>query len=93
VPLVRTETQLFNMFSQLDLEKLRPLFSSPLSITSAIVLVFVAVFYLPRFSEKSSVPFYTEGDSTLKKRWMFDGISLLREGYNKVCKNLQGAGH
>ena len=81
------------MFLQLDLEKLYPSFSPPLSITSTIVLLFIAVLFLSRFYEKSSLPLYSEGDSILKKRWMFDGITLLQEGYHKVCKNSQGAGH
>lgn len=79
------------MFLQLDLEKLCSLFPPPLSITSTIVLLFIATLLLLRFYAKSPLPLYSEGDSILKKRWMFDGIALLREGYHKVCKKLQDA--
>jgi hypothetical protein len=74
------------MFSRLTLESLPFIqLSPPLTIPSGIILlaiVVAAAFYLPLFYQKRAIPFYVAGDP--QKRWMFDSLNLLQEGYNKV---------
>jgi hypothetical protein len=72
-----------------NLELLRRFLETPSSyFTSTIVFFIVTLFYISRFQEsKNDVPIYgqSSGDiKSAKKRYMFDSLNLVAEGYQKV---------
>jgi hypothetical protein len=78
------------MLSQpVDIQILRYLLGAPSLYIGSAVTIFIVTFlyFFCRNEHKLSIPIYKGGDGnaeTLKKRWMFDAINLLNEGYAKV---------
>jgi hypothetical protein len=76
------------MLSQpVDIQILRYLLGTPSLYIGSAVAIATFLYFFCRNESKISSPIYKGGDSnveTLKKRWMFDAINLLNEGYAKV---------
>lgn len=68
--------------------RLVPQFTLITTVIVIVLIAFTAAVYLRRiFEKKSDVPFYqwdTAVAGSPRKRWMFDSLNLLREGYSKV---------
>ena len=71
-----------------SLEAMFQAFGAPISLVLCLaVIASFATLYAKRLRSNSTIPLYIPQISTAggqKKRWMFDSVNLLQEGYQRV---------